>query len=59
MAGSICVKMLRARCIIFFVLSVLFVSVGSNALDDRETALASELHDKGWILYSAKSDNGT
>ncbi len=59
MAGSICVKMLRARRIFFFVLSVLFVSVGSHALDERGTALASELHDKGWILYSAKSDNGT
>src|SRR5690606_18324653 len=58
-AGSIGLKMLYAHRILCCVLSVFFVCAASYALDERQTALAAELHDKGWILYSAKSDNGT
>ena len=45
--------------VLSIILGVHLVAVAALAVDDREAALGKEVHDKGWIIYSAKSDNGT
>ncbi len=42
-----------------FVLGVLAVSLAAAAQDDRVTQLGKEVADKGWIVYAARSENGT
>jgi Tol biopolymer transport system component len=51
---------IRAIILVILVLCVLYVPFFfAIAADDPATALAQEIHDKGWIVYSAKADNGT